>query len=88
MAAANPGGDKMSVGSGSINGTMERSEVGLLEETREIPRRQRRSLREIIGLDDDRVGPIPGGVAAFLGSAIFWVTLVWVVFGVFGLGRK
>jgi hypothetical protein len=34
-----------------------------------------------LGLHEDRVGPIPGGLAAWLGAAIFWSGLAWLIFG-------
>ena len=72
----------MSTESRSIRGVMGVGEVGMVDDAQEIPKQKKRSFREILGLHEDRVGPIPGGLAAWLGSVIIWVTLVWVVFGV------
>jgi hypothetical protein len=51
-----------------------------LERERES-REKKRSFAEWLGLHEDRVGPIPGGVAAWLGAALFWVLLMWAIFG-------
>ncbi len=71
----------MSGESGSITGIFERGDAGAIDEIRESPKRKR-SLREVLGLHEDRVGPIPGGLAAWLGSALFWFGLVYLLFGI------
>ena len=42
---------------------------------------KKKGMRERLGLHEDRIGPIPGGVAAWVGSAIFWSFLAWLFFG-------
>jgi hypothetical protein len=52
-----------------------------LEECEENAAPKRRAVAEWLGLHEDRVGPIPGGLAAWLGSVLFWIIVTWIVFG-------